>query len=318
MSETPWAWDKTGSVDKELEHWENELARFRYQPARSRYKNRRWLVAAAVLLLAVGTAWSVYWSRICALSEIAGDVLLNGAPARAGQRLRPGDRLVTQAKAGAAIRLGAHGSILVSERSALILVKDSGRRRTIRIDYGAIQASVSAPPYAFTVETAASVAHDMGCAYQITTNAEGAGSLRVTEGWVRLLSQGVESLVIEGSEAELRTPSGPGVPITQNAPRSIRILADRMTSGLATTDALLDSALAEAQASDAITLLNLLWRAPEHERSLIYRRLAELKAPPEKVSWDRFRKKDWTAVAEWWPNLGFRKTVKLPSRFYAN
>jgi len=318
MSETPYAWDKTGSVDKELEHWENELARFRFQPARSGDKKRRWMVVAAVMLLAVGIAWNVYRARISALSEIAGDVSLNGAPAQAGQKLRPGDRLVTQAKAGATIRLGVQGSILVSERSALTLVKDSGRRRTIRIDYGAIQVSVSAPPYAFTVETAASVAHDMGCGYEITTNAEGVGSLRVTEGWVRLLSQGVESLVIEGSEAELRTPSGPGVPITRNAPRSIRVLADRMTSGIAVTDFLLDSALAEAQTSDAITLLNLLWRAPEHERSLIYRRLAELKAPPQGVSWDRFRKKDWTAVADWWPHLGFRESVKLPTQFYAN
>jgi hypothetical protein len=102
-----------------------------------------------------------------------------------------------------------------------------------------------------------------------------------------------------------------------DAPPLLRQLAADVAAGNQTLHTL-PPALQQSRPSDAITLLNLLWRTPEPERRLVYQRLVEWKPPPETVSWERLQREDWTVIAEWWPHLGFRKTVKLPPRFYAN
>ena len=315
-------WDRSGPVDPELVLWEQALARYGHSLKPYRHRQRAWMplaiVASVILLLAAGGVWWDLNLRATKVTATRGQVSINGQSAGGGARIRRGDKLTTGPRSRATVRFGKLGFLELFENSSLVLVAAAGNKTRVHLERGRLQAAIYGEPYAFTVETPVALADDMGCGYEISTDTAGHGFLRVTEGWVRLRARGVESLVIEGTEAALLTPSGPGVPVMKGASKDLRSLAGQATAGTAISDAALDAALAQSRPSDAITLLNLLWRVPGHRAVRIFARLAELHPPPPEVSWGRFQKQDWTAVADWWPYLGFKKSIKLPPVFYQN
>lgn len=322
MSDESYAWDRSGSIDPELERWERELAPFRYDNRRRAAGRQAWRrfagAAAAAVALAVAASRLFLGPDGIAITVASGGVSLNGKPAAPGARVQAGERVVTAHGGQAVLAMGPMGSIELKESSAIIVAASGGGRLTMKLEHGDLRARITARPYAFRVETPTAAADDMGCAYQIVTDSAGSGWLRVTEGWVRLRSRGIDSLVIEGTDAALRTESGPGVPIRKGAHAAVRSLAEKITAGSNPGPRELASALEHAGGEDAATLLNLLWRAPPRIAEPIYRRLAAQHPPPPAVEWKRFENRDLTAVAEWWPRLGFRKTVKLPPAFYPN
>lgn len=318
MSDESYWWDRTGRPDAELQTWERELAPFRYA---KRTSKPRWqyAVAAAAVLLMLATVWMMRRTdTMVVVVRMEGDLTIAGRPGRAGTVVPQGQRLETQAGGRALLRLGTLGEVELVDEVALVVAPAKAGRITLRLAKGELRARIAADPYAFRVETPGAVVDDMGCAYQVVTDPAGNGWLRVSEGWVRLQSNGIESLVVEGTEAALRTQTGPGVPYRKDIDPALRRVAEAITDGQTPDGLALSEALRQAQRADAPTLLNLLWRAPEPHAELIFKALAAQHPPPSSVRWERFQAGDLTAVAEWWPKLGFRKTVKLPPAFYAN
>src|SRR6185295_11964349 len=79
-----------------------------------------------------------------------------------------------------------------------------------------------APPRLFFVDTPSAVAADLGCAYTLEVDDQGASKLSVTSGWVALELKDRESIVPAGASCDTRPGVGPGTPYFDDAPSVLR------------------------------------------------------------------------------------------------
>ncbi len=102
-------------------------------------------------------------------------------------RSAPGWRMARNRRSGArAHQGGAHRSRRRGTGLAGRPDEHAPRHHRLRLERGALQALILAPPGQFHVETPAAVATDLGCAYRIAVDERGDSELRVTSGWVSL------------------------------------------------------------------------------------------------------------------------------------
>jgi hypothetical protein len=158
------------------------------------------------------------------------------------------------------------------------LLETSAEEHRLELQRGRLSARISAPPKLFFVNTPSGVAEDLGCAYTLEVDENGNSLLHVTIGWVAMQLNGRESTVPAGAACATRKGIGPGTPYFEDASPNFR-------SALTKVDfdrdyRALDTVLAEAQKSDAMTLWYLLARVDATNRPAVYTRLAELVPPP--------------------------------------
>jgi hypothetical protein len=180
----------------------------------------------------------------------------------------------------------------------------------LRLARGEISASVSAPPRLFFVDTPASTAVDLGCAYTMKADQDGNGLLRVTLGWVSLEWAGRESLVPAGASCRSRPKIGPGTPYFDDASQALQdALAGFDFGGGGARPALdsgLDTVLAEARVRDTLTLWHLLSRVEPAERQRVYNRMVDLVPLPKGVSPDRALQLDPETLKLWREELAWK------------
>jgi len=144
------------------------------------------LAAAAALGVGVFT-----WYALRAPKAAWDVVRLEGTPS-VGSRLiehgkiELGEWLQTDASSRARIAVGDIGTEEVAPNTRLRMVASRPSEQRLKLAHGEISASVSAPPRLFFVDTPASTAVDLGCAYTMKADGDGNGLLRVTLGWVAL------------------------------------------------------------------------------------------------------------------------------------
>jgi hypothetical protein len=170
-----------------------------------------------------------------------------------------------------------------------------------------MHALIWAPPGQFFVNTPSAVAADLGCAYTLQVDDEGAGLLRVTTGWVAFENNGRESFVPAGAMCQTRPSSGPGTPYQEDSSAAFRTALERLDfqaadSGPRTAE--LKVVLSEARDKDALTLWHLLFRGDAGERELVYERLAILVPPPGGVTRAGVLSRDQGMLDRWWNALG--------------
>jgi hypothetical protein len=280
-------WDKSGPRDEDVARLEELLARFRHRPRR----RARFLpyAAAAILLLALPLLllprgprerWEVTWL------EGSGDT-----------HLAVGDSLETDGRSRARIRVADIGRVDLdlNTRVRLVSTGSSGHRLDLR--RGRLHALVHAPPRLFFVDTPAATAVDLGCAYALEVDENGAGLLRVDAGFVELEGRdGRSAYVPSGASCALVPGQGPGVPWFEGAPEG---LLDPSGTGFG-------EALALSRPRDALTLWHLLARVEGEARAGVHDRLATLAPPPPEVSRDAVLRLDRAALLAW------RATLPLP------
>jgi hypothetical protein len=316
-------WDGTGVPDPDVVGLEKTLGTLRHRgrladlpdrPARPAVRTRgRWLAAAAALVLVAGGAWFVAALRGSAwsVSSIAGTPAIGDHPVVTAARLAPGEWLVTDNHSRARIAVGSIGNVDVEPNTRLQVVA-TGREHRMALDRGTIHARIWAPPRLFFVNTEAAVAVDLGCAYTLQIDEQGAGLLRVTSGWVGLEREGRDTYIPEGAMCPTRGDRGPGTPRYDDAPSGYGEALTVLDFGGPADPrrrAALDLVLSSARPRDAMTLWHLLGRGSLEERSLVYDRLAALAAPPDGVTRDRILHGDRAAMNRWWDRLG----VGIPS-----
>lgn len=179
-------------------------------------------------------------------------------------RLEPGARLVRLESAGA----GAPG--------------DPFGRHLLRLEAGAVDVELLAPPRAVIIETPAATAIDLGCAYRLAVVDAGDRTaltvLTVRAGVVALENPQGISVVGAGYGASVRAGQRPELPVHAGAGAALRAAiraADPATGGDPAGGRLSD-VLALAGAADALTLWHLLQMAPEAERRAVFDRMAAL------------------------------------------
>ncbi len=294
-------WDPSTPSQAGREPWQEALATLRYRgrlpaslPAQSSRRPHwlgrtgwRWAIAAALLLgLGLAVAWNL---RSRPLDSLGGTPQLAWEYERSAQGDEPAERgllsvgewLRTDERTRAQLDVADIGELDVHPNSALQLIGSGPTEHRLRLERGRVEARVAAPPRLFLVETPAALAVDLGCAYELTVDEAGDGSLVVHSGWVALEREGRESRVPAGAQCAMRRASGPGTPHRTQA-------SDEFKAALSSVDfggdkGALAGLLAQVSQDDALTLWHLLPRVSPPERAQVYDRMARLIEPPQRL-----------------------------------
>jgi hypothetical protein len=265
-----------------------------------------WSIAAAVALL-IGT---LVWRE--AKAKPTWDVVrVDGKPSIGSKaldgvgKIAVGEWLQTDGSSRARINVGNIGTVELAPDTQVQVLASRPDEQRLKLARGEIAASVSAPPRLFFVDTPASTAVDLGCAYTMNADPNGNGLLRVTLGWVSLEWKGRESLVPAGASCRTRPKIGPGTPYFDDASQRFRdVLADfDFARG---GESAVDIVLSEARVRDTLTLWHLLSRVEPAERRRVYDRMVALVPLPKGISGERTLQLDPSALKLWREELAWK------------
>jgi hypothetical protein len=322
-------WDRTGPVDPEVADLEELLGRYGGQavsepPApwragrdREAFGVRRWpasaLAAAAVLALAVGIAWMgptgptvVREVGSWRLTALDGTPRVGSRPVDAGL-VAPGAWIETDATSSAQLDVGDAGRLIIAPQSKLRITRTAPGDHRMHLDHGSIEALIWAPPGQVVLSTPGATAVDLGCAYSLTTDASGHGSLVVTAGWVGLLHDGREAFIPADASVAVYGDAGPGIPTTATASAALvaAVRAFDTASDAAGRTRAFGDILALAAPGDALTLWHLLDRVAPQERGRVHDGLAVVLDPPPGVTRAGVVAGDRVMIDAWWSALGY-------------
>ena len=304
-------WTARGALPPDLAKLEAELAnlplppepdwsRVAPEPVRLPYRPMPlvWAAAAAILVVALGGEWLV--GDAWRVEAIEGRVRQRG-PALAGRLPAGGE---CEADAGSRVRVQVAGLGQVELEPGTVMRRVSAPRGQTRLALvqGTMHARIVAPPRAFVVETRVGVATDLGCAYTLSVDREGTGSLRVTQGRVAFTDHGREAFVPAGVWCPL-SQLGVGVPRRDFASEQFLAVLEAYDRPGCAADTL-DSVLAAAEASDAISLWHLLPRVMGDDRRKVATRMAQLIELPADVSVERVLALEPAALDAGGPAIG--------------
>ena len=220
-------------------------------------------------------------------------------------KIKVGEWLQTDGNSRARITVGDIGVVDVEPNTRIRLVAASPKEHRLTLARGEISATVSAPPRLFLVDTPASTAVDLGCAYKIKTDEKGDGVLRVTSGWVSLEGKGRESLVPAGANCRTRSGTGPGTPYFDDAPPALQQALAAFDFGKGGEESL-GIILAQARVRDTLSLWHLLSRVESGDRARVLDRMMELVPLPAGVSREKALQLDPATLKSWREELAWK------------
>lgn len=270
------------------------------------------------------TGFSLYLAAAAALAAIAFFVYryeadkprwqvvrLDGAPSIGASkmgdsgRIAEGQWLETDSTSRAQISVGEIGTVQVEPNTRVRLVAARPQEHRLSLAKGEISAVVNAPPRLFFVDTTASTAVDLGCAYTMKVDDSGGGLLQVTLGWVALEWNGRESMVPAGASCRTRPKIGPGTPYFDDAPAELKDALSSFDFAVTKADPL-ETILPAARARDTLTLWHLLSRTQRSDRDRVLDRMLALAPLPEGVTRAQILSLDRKALDQWKDQLVFK------------
>lgn len=269
----------------------------------------RWWQIAAAFSLAIGVSLLWYSNRPKPPSwEV---VRLQGSPSVGSKRVAEtgriavGEWLQTDASSRARVTIGDIGTVEVEPNSRIRLTAARPNEHRLTMARGEISAVVSAPPRLFFVDTPASTAIDLGCAYQMKTDESGSGLLNVSAGWVALDRNGRESLVPAGASCRTKSGVGPGTPYFGDASAALQQALAAYDFENGGSEAV-RTILRESRVRDTLTLWHLLSRADAGERARVLDRMVELAPLPQGISRDKVLELDKDTLERWRQELAWK------------
>ncbi|MGI8671445.1 MAG: hypothetical protein ACR2LU_02440 [Luteitalea sp.] len=326
MADTPddYLWDGTGDADVVVQRLETVLVRYRsadpppplrlpdLTPAPAGWTWRTVAAVAALLLLSIGVSWLTYDRRPAVVAEpwriasVLGSPTIDRAPAVSRTRLDAGRWLETDRHSSAILDVGRIGRLNVAPQTRLRLIESSEGEHRVALDRGSIEAQIWAPPGRFFVETASATAIDLGCAYTLTVDDAGTGTLSVTAGWVGLEHRGRESFIPADASARTYPKLGPGVPTFDDASAALRAAVRALDTarGAEAQQAAVDVVVREARPQDAVTLWHLIDRVDRSLAGRVIDRRQVLAPAPPGVTRDGVLSGNRAMRDQWWEALG--------------
>lgn len=247
------------------------------------------LAVTAVVILAIGLG--MFWLYLRETRPFWEVVTLGGTPQIGARgikekgRLGLGQWLETDSSSRAQIEVGSIGHVEIDPNTRVRLVESKPTEHRLELAHGRLSARIWAPPKLFFVDTPSAVAADLGCAYTLEVDDQGASLLRVTSGWVALQLKDRESMVPAGAACATRPGIGPGTPYFEDASESFRAALSQVDfepkANWLGNMTPLDIVLANARVRDTLTLWHLLARVDVSDRPLVYERMMQLVPAPE-------------------------------------
>ena len=254
-----------------------------------------WFRFAAVVLLTValisfwllrspdvGDSSPSFW----AVERIDGTLRIGSEGVDSKGKLAVGQWAETGKDSRAQISVSSIGQVELDSNTRVRLVGTQPTEHRLELARGRMSARIWAPPRIFFVDTPSAVAADLGCAYTLEVDDQGAGLLRVTSGWVALELKERESMVPTGAACETRPGVGPGTPYFEDCAPEFRRSLEKVDfdSDVPTKNAALVDLLIRSRKQDTLTLWHLLPRVDPTSRAKVYDRIASLVPPPNGVT----------------------------------
>jgi len=301
------------------------------QPARNSFASTWQLKVAAAAVLLVLSSWAVWLIYNNSANEILANKRawrvrrLDGTPKVGTERisnngeLGVGEWLETDGNSRAQIAVGSIGNVEIDENTRVRLLETQPTEHRLELARGKMSAHIWAPPRLFFVNTPSAVAADLGCAYTLEVDDQGASLLRVTSGWVALQLKERESVVPAGAACETRPALGPGTPYFEDSSAGFQEALKKVDfdPDAATRSAALTVMLDQARPRDTLTLWHLLVRVDDEERGRVYDKMAAISPPPPGVTREGVLGLDQTMLDAWRASLertwmGIGKGVPKP------
>jgi hypothetical protein len=310
-------WDRSGHPDADVEHLEELLGRLRSTPpmpawssARARAGWSTFLAAAASLALACGGAlWltragsqSPSWSVV----RVDGQPLVGHAVLSGAGRLALGEWLRTDSRSRASLAVADIGRLDVDPGTRLRLVASSTGRHELEMAQGTVHAAIWAPPGQFVIDTPGSTTVDLGCAYTLSVDPHGGGTIDVEVGWVGFEHQGREAFIPAGARCLTRPRVGPGTPFYADLDAGAQAALETIDFEAPDHETMrhaLVTIIGAARREDAMTLWHLLARVPADDRDVVFDALARLVPPPRGVTREGIRADSRDMRDRWWDAL---------------
>src|SRR5262245_56162762 len=285
-------WNGSGTPDPDVQTLERLLGRLRTPladapaprlPVRPvqwrtlRYLGPALAAAAAVLLMIGVTLRTRPVPASWAVARLAGQPRIESSTLAGTGRIAVGQTLVTGAGSQARMTVAAIGEVTIDTNTRVRLVATRDDHHRLALERGTLHALINAPPGQFVVNTTWATATDLGCAYTLHVDEDGAGYLTVTSGWVALALNARESLVPVGASCRTDAKRGPGTPSYDDADAELKRtleLFDAADDTSARSQAL-QMVLAHAGPGDAMTLWHLISRVDGSDRPAVVDALAE-------------------------------------------
>ena len=245
MSDDAYLWDKSGEPDSEVMLLEQALREYAAPPVRPLTRRRSvWPVALIAASLLIGVlAWRMNHPA------------LSPWQLESGRMLALGEKIATGSGQHASLAASAVGSLRLEPNSTLQVVQSGPSHQRLALTQGTLHALIWAPAKSFAVDTPAGTSIDLGCAYTLTVDQDGAGLVSVSTGWVAFQSGRLESFIPAGAACRTRRQLGPSLPYFTDgsAAFTAAIVRWELTHEL-------EELLKSARPRDAITLWHLLQR----------------------------------------------------------
>ena len=289
-------WDRSGDVDPAVADLERVLGPLAYRPADRplalpvpvTLQRRRWwpvVVALAAGLVFVTAAWLFYWR----LQWPTGQPWRMAVATESGPRidtLAVGQSLKLDANSSASVDIARLGTMTVRPGAEITLRTTGTRRHQLRLDRGAVNIRVWAPPQRVFVATPAGNIIDLGCTFTLAVDDSRITRLAVQTGWVQMENVHGESLVPAGASSVMTADRSPLVPLYDDASpefqRAVRAFETRVADDNVAAE--LATIRRDARVRDMLTLLMLAVRERGSLRAPLLEHAATLSAPPRTLS----------------------------------
>jgi len=262
--------------------------------------NRGWswqLKAAAAAALLLVSSLGAWWLYSRGRKEVTGKsywqvTRLDGTPmigkeaiSNNGQ-LAVGEWLETDGNSKAQIAVSSIGNVDIDENTRVRLVETQATEHRLELARGKMSARIWAPPRLFFVDTPSAVAADLGCAYTLEVDDQGASKLRVKSGWVALELKDRESIVPAEASCDTQPGVGPGTPYFDDSSSVFRESLKKVDfdPDAVARSAALTSMLADARTKDTLTLWHLLARVDGNDRVRVYEKMVAMIPRPPRVT----------------------------------
>ena len=256
-----------------------------------------WRWAAAFAVVAAIAVWFGFLQP-----RPSWDVLQIAGSKETPDRIEEGEWIETGADARARIAVGSIGIVELQPLTRVRLLTARDNEHRIELGEGEIEATITAPPRLFFVNTPAVVAVDLGCAYRMKSDAAGNGLLRVTSGWVALEREGGEALVPAGASCRIDARTGAATPYFDDAPAALRSALDSFDRDGAGLDAI----LASARVRDTLSLWHLISKTSGADRERVLDSMITLTPLPAGITREKILALDPDTMKQWREELAWK------------